>query len=151
MDIFTHAIVGAASGAAFGQPVAGALAGIAPDFCIWFGKRRAKPPEGYLACHSLLGVVAAAIGTIVAIRLFDPGNVTLFYAIMLAWVSHIALDAITHGETWAPRLLYPSPLILNVEFNEWEFFNLSWWRGAAVAAIWSALCVLPIFDIGFPF
>lgn len=136
MDIITHAIVGAATGAVAGRPVLGMVAGVLPDLAIWFGKRRVYPPTLYTALHCILAPLIAAL---ISIPIF---GVTGCVVVFLAWCSHIFLDVITHGFVWSPKLFWPAlpdPVFSNIQ--EWEWFNRSWWRGLTVALIWIVLCL----------
>jgi len=53
----------------------------------------------------------------------------------LGWATHIALDIPTHGETFAPRLLYPLSDWHIPGVGEWEFFNRTYWLGIAVTIL----------------
>ena len=125
MDIINHAITGAAIGASVElsprSVLIGTLTGIAPDVSDFplFYKRREIPTDLYAISHSFevfLGMLAAGL-------IFDG-----FFVVSMAWCAHILLDYITHGETWGPKFIIlkiPVPK----RFEEWEFFNWSWWRG----------------------
>ncbi len=132
MDIFSHAVAGAASGAVFGKPIVGAIWGVVPDLVLGI-KRLEKPTGLYRFTHSFLfiGLMGAATETIAHMG-----------AVMLALLSHIVLDALTHGKLWAPRPFNPfsSRRIFN-NCQEWEWGNLSWWMGLGWTATWSLLCL----------
>lgn len=136
MDVLTHAIVGAVTGGAFGHPVAGAVAAVLPDVAIWFGKRRAEPPELYKAFHSIpcLGWLALVLAA------QEP---SLRYAVLCSWFSHLVLDVPTHGPVWSPRLLYPFNFRIPTKPEwEWEWFSASWWWGLVLAVIWSLIWLI---------
>jgi len=133
MDIITHAVAGAATGAAFGRPLLGAAVAVVPDSALWLRYRLARPPAAYSAAHGLL---APCLAGSVAMMLFGPAISALVF---FAWLSHIVLDIPTHGEEWSPRLFWPDNRPVFIGFQEWEWFNRSWWRGLALAAIWSAI------------
>jgi len=133
MDIFTHAAVGAATGAAFGRPVLGALVAMLPDLGYMlhanFLERLRVPPKVYDFGHSLLFVLLASL---LAWALFDGGTAAV---VGLALLSHLWLDIPTHGPTWGVRLLYP----LQWRYGwgvEWEFFNRSWAEGFVWGLVW---------------
>lgn len=135
MDIVTHVLVGAVSGAVCGLPVpVGGLIAAAPDLPL-IGKRRQTPPKLYRFTHSLWFTAI-----VIPFYLYDTswGNGAL-----LALLSHYVIDLPTHGKLWAPRLLWPSDQIL-ICWREWEFFNTSWFVGLAVSIIWCALCLFLI-------
>lgn len=145
MDIVTHAVAGAATGAAFGRPLLGAVVAVVPDSALWLRPRLARPPAAYRAAHGLL---APCLAGSVAMMLFGPAISALVF---FAWLSHIVLDIPTHGEEWSPRLFWPDNRLVFIEFQEWEWFNRSWWRGLALAAIWSLIWLaLSKFGIGSP-
>lgn len=126
MDIFTHAIVGGVTGAQFGQPVLGAAIAVIPDLQL-FGVRRESPPELYQFLHSVAGVIGVA-----SLLCMLGVSFTLSLACLM---SHLAIDVPTHGFKWAPRLLYPFNFKFTC-FNEWEFFNVTWFYGLGVSVIW---------------
>lgn len=136
MDIVTHALAGAATGAAFGHPLLGAVVAVVPDSALWLRPRLALPPALYRAMHG--GLVPLFVCAL-CLPFFGPKIATLVW---WAWMSHIALDVPTHGENWSPRLFWPDERILFTEFEEWEWFNRSWWRGLALALIWSSIWLL---------
>lgn len=136
MDIFTHAAVGAATGAAFGRPVLGAAVATLPDLGYMlhasFLERLHRPPKVYDFGHSLLFVLLLSLCTWV---LVDGGAAAV---VGLALLSHLWLDLPTHGRTWGVRLFYP----LQWRFKcgvEWEFFNRSWFFGLAWGFVWLAI------------
>lgn len=128
MDILSHAVAGAAVGAAYGQPVLGAVCGLLPDLALATPKRLTLPTVAYNATHSLaivlpLGLAGGALfGSVVP---------------LLALLSHILLDLPTHGKHWAPPLLYPFTKTRYSCGTEWEWFNRSWWQGFVLTLLWS--------------
>lgn len=131
MDIVSHALAGAATGIAFGRPVAGAVFGVMPDLVLGI-RRKFSPTPAYDLTHSLSFVFACG---------------GLWWALGGTWVavfallSHIVLDLPTHGKQWAPVLLYP---LHRKRFSygvEWEWFSISWWRGLVLTIIWSSLWI----------
>lgn len=128
MDVFSHAVAGAAVGAAFGRPVLGAVCGVLPDLALATRKRLTLPPTAYNATHSALFV--AGVGLLGALAL---GTVVP----LLAVLSHILLDLPTHGRQWAPPLLYPFSERRYSMGTEWEWFNRSWWLGLGLTLLWS--------------
>jgi hypothetical protein len=52
-------------------------------------------------------------------------------------LSHLFLDFFTHGEDWAPQLLYPWSDWRVSPFGEWEWFNRTWWAGFCLTLNWS--------------
>ena len=129
MDIFTHAVVGAYTGYALGYPITGAVAGIAPDIVLGI-KRRALPTLAYNVTHSFAGVLVASTA-ILAYAGAEPA-----LAGLLALLSHLFLDWLTHGDDWAPPLAYPFRKRFNAGFGEWEWFDDVWWLGASAAFAW---------------
>jgi len=138
MDIFTHGCVGFATGAVFGHPVIGTIAGVIPDSALWLRSRLACPPPLYRAAHGLLMPFVVAL---LCLYLFGMDIAT---TVCWAWFSHILLDIPTHSTEWSPRIFWPDNYPIFTQFNEWEWFNASWWKGLAIAVIWSALCVVLI-------
>lgn len=133
MDIVTHALTGAATGAAFGHPLLGAAVAVVPDSALWLRPRQALPPALYRAAH---GVLAPMFAASITLMFYGPIiSATVFFA----WLSHIVLDIPTHGKEWSPRLFWPDNRPVFTQFQEWEWFNRSWWRGLALATIWSAI------------
>lgn len=128
MDIFSHALAGAATGWAFGHPVLGAAVAALPDAVLGL-RRRAAPTIAYNLTHSLLGLWAA---TVVASLFGWQVAATVF----LALLSHLVLDMPTHGPHWAPPLLYPWLPNRFSAGSEWEFFNRSWQRGLNLTLAW---------------
>lgn len=136
MDIVTHALAGAATGAAFGRPLLGAAVAVVPDSALWLRPRLPRPPALYRAAHAALAPIVISI-----LCLFAFGQ-EIAIVVFWSWVSHIVLDIPTHGPEWSPRLLWPNERILFTRFEEWEWFNESWWQGLALAFIWSAIWFL---------
>lgn len=136
MDIITHAIAGAATGGAFGRPLLGAVVAVLPDSALWLRPRLALPPLLYRAAHGLLAPFVLAALTMM---FFGPAvsNVVFF-----AWLSHIVLDVPTHGPEWAPRLFWPDERPVFTQFEEWEWFNPSWYLGFRITLIWIGLWTL---------
>lgn len=129
MDLVTHALTGASTGAVFGRPILGAVLGVLPDLVLPL-RRLPAPPLRYAFTHSLLFLlIATAIGVY-----FELGLLVFF-----ALGSHLVLDVPTHGPTWAPRLLFPTPHRFSGG-EEWEFFNDAWHRGFALTLIWISVC-----------
>lgn len=129
MDIASHMVAGAAMGAAFGQPVLGAVCAVLPDLVLPV-KRIHTVTRLYTLSHSLLAVVIAGgllwvlLGTVVP---------------LLALLSHVALDIPTHSKKWAPALLYPVSSKRYSLGDDWEFFSPSWWTGLSLTTLWSAV------------
>lgn len=132
MDIFTHAIIGAATGAQYNEPVLGAVIAIIPDLPL-IGKRRQEPTELYKYCHSFLGLLT--------ISLLLYAIIDNFELCLACLVSHIVLDLPTHSAKWNPRLFYPNNCHLQ-NFKEWEFFNNSWFLGLGVSIIWTIVVTI---------
>jgi len=132
MDIVSHAIAGAATGALWGHPVAGAVAAVLPDIVI-AGPRRALPSTLYRFTHSYLAFLIVSL-----LVLFIEYN--LAAAIALAYLSHLWLDAVTHGEQWAPRFLWPLEMVCFKNIPEWEFGNRTWWLGLLITIVYSLTC-----------
>lgn len=140
MDVFSHALAGAATGSLFGHPIAGAFIAAAPDMVLSL-KRRENPSILYNITHSILGISAATyIG-------FLFGVAPLVVACL---ISHIFLDLPTHGSKWAPPLFYPFWKVRVSMGEEWEWFNASWWVGFGITLLWSFECV-SLSIIGFRF
>lgn len=133
MDIITHAVVGAITGAAFGHPAIGAFVGVLPDSALWLRPRLALPPTLYRAAHGGLAPLFASAVCLPFVGL------QISLVIFSAWVSHIILDIPTHGPTWSPRLFWPDERVIFDNFEEWEFFNRSWFLGYFISTIWCAL------------
>jgi membrane-bound metal-dependent hydrolase YbcI (DUF457 family) len=132
MDLFSHAIAGAAMGAAFGRPLVGAVCACLPDMVLGL-KRVASPTAAYTVTHSLVFcLIAATVGVWVGL-----GPV-----VGLAVLSHLLLDLPTHGKAWAPALLYPFSERRFSFGGEWEFFNRYWFIGLIMTVEWSALWAL---------
>jgi len=130
MDILSHAIAGACTGAAFGRPGLGAAIAVLPDIPL-VGKRRDKPPVIYVVLHSLpFVVVASLVGSLWGF------GVLCFFCLL----SHIILDLPTHGKRWAPTLLWPWKRKL-IYWEEWEFFNKPWMWGLLLTVLWSNLWI----------
>lgn len=123
MDILTHALVGAAIGSRAESPAIGACVGavvaVLPDLALCSIKRLPRPTEPYKWSHS--------VWPILVIWMFSP-------LMALCYASHLVLDIPTHASTWAPRPFYPWHHRIGV-FREWEWFNRTWWTGAALAGI----------------
>jgi membrane-bound metal-dependent hydrolase YbcI (DUF457 family) len=130
MDLFSHAVAGAAVGAAYGRPLLGAFFGVLPDLVLPL-KRIHVPVLRYSATHSLAFVLVAGM---VGAAIFERSVVPL-----LALLSHILLDIPTHGPKWAPPLFYPFSAKRYSLGPDWEFFSPSWWKGLLLTLIWSAV------------
>lgn len=130
MDILSHAIAGASSGAVFGRPILGMVFGVLPDVVLGV-QRKAHPSVLYNLTHSWLAVAVAGIAAVA----FDTA------APILAVVSHIVLDLPTHGKQWAPPLLFPFSAKRYSMGDDWEWGNASWQRGLIVTFIWSITCL----------
>lgn len=133
MDIVSHAVAGACSGAIFGRPLAGAAWAVVPDLVLGI-KRLKYPTELYRATHSLFFIAAIAV-----FLYWSTPNYR--HAALLAILSHHVLDAPTHGVRWAPMPLYPFSSYSISIGNEWEWFNESWWHGLLLTVIWSVVCL----------
>lgn len=136
MDLITHAVVGAITGLVWQQPVFGAVIAVLPDLTLFSIKRQEHPTRLYNATHSLIGLaVVSAVAEIWAPE--------FTHLVFFCYVSHLVLDLPTHGEYWAPTLLYPHPRRFRMgQCGEWEFFNVNWYRGLIYASLWSATCIL---------
>lgn len=132
MDLATHFVVGVATGAQFGHPFLGGCIAAAPDLVLGITRRKA-PTTAYNVTHSLAGMLAAAGA---AGALWGWQACGLVYWCLL---SHLVLDAPTHGEQWAPPLLYPYSDARFSFGQEWEFFNLPWLCGLWVSFLWIIL------------
>jgi hypothetical protein len=131
MDIISHAIAGACTGAAFGEPIAGAIWGVLPDLVLGV-RRRFHPTILYNITHSLTFIgLCGFIGVMVF------GSWTPAFSLL----SHIALDLPTHGTVWAPPLFYPFKRRYSLG-KEWEWFSLSWGIGLAITIVWSSIWLL---------
>lgn len=127
MDLVTHAVVGAVTGAQFGHPVLGACVAVMPDLVLPL-KRQTSPPLRYDVMHSLF------VPVVLALTLQEP---FVFYC----WFSHLFLDVFTHGEEWGATLFWPfSPMRVSVAPLDWEFFNYVWVVGLCIAAWW-IICI----------
>lgn len=126
MDVLSHAAAGAATGSFYGRPLLGALIAVIPDLVLPM-QRVLMPPRAYKLTHNLAFVTAAAL-------LSPPGFRGLVFWCLL---SHLFLDFFTHGEEWAPRLLYPWSDARVSPFGEWEWFNRTWWAGFCLTLNWS--------------
>ena len=135
MDVVSHALAGAASGAVFGHPIIGAIVAVLPNSVLGLQRRKA-PPVAYRYSHSVLTAlcVPAALALL-------PLQHTIPLAVALAWLSHIALDVPTHGELWAPRLMYPFSQFKLGNFIEWEFGSRTWYFGSFLTLVWIAICL----------
>lgn len=141
MDIFSHALAGACTGAAWGRPFTGAALAVLPDIAL-IGPRKRLPPLFYNVAHSFLFL---ALVTAIA-SLFGLGLMAY-----LCVFSHLLLDAPTHNDNWAPPLLWPIPGRCSIAHEEWEFFNLTWWFGFSLTLLWSLMWItfILLFGIGF--
>lgn len=135
MDLFSHAAVGVATGQIFGHPILGGLFAVLPDFALGL-KRRQSPNLGYRYGHSLL---APCIAALLAVALGLGGAVAETVGFCL--LSHIVLDIPTHGNIWAPKLLFPFKDWSFKGFSEWEFFSFSWYVGLTITTGW-IVCAL---------
>lgn len=145
MDIITHAVVGAFTGAVYDRPVLGAMAAVVPDAALWLRPRLPSPPALYRAAH---GALLPLVITAALLPLFGP---SVAIVVFLSWTSHIVLDIPTHGEKWSPRLFWPLDVPIFTEFEEWEWFSESWHRGLEIALIWIFICIVILsFGIGSP-
>lgn len=132
MDIISHALAGAATGAYYGRPLLGAAVAVLPDLVLPL-RRLKHPPARYLFTHSFTFLILASIiGAI-----FGVGWLVFF-----ALLSHILLDIATHGEHWAPALFAPFSNVRYRFNNEWEWFNEVWYFGAYLTLLWSAAWLL---------
>lgn len=133
MDIFSHAIAGAAAGAIFQLPGTGAFFGVLPDLVLGL-KRVATPPARYKLTHSFLFILVLP-----ALLALADAQIAKCAAVALA--SHLILDLPTHGPVWAPRLLYPFSEKIFVDSSEWEWGNKSWTTGFLLTLNWSVVCL----------
>lgn len=134
MDLVTHALVGASTGALFGHPLEGSLFGMLPDVGLASFRRLERPPSFYIFCHSPVFILL--LGLIV--YLVDP---SFLPCASLSVFSHIVLDIPTHGKLWAPRPFYPfSEVSFSLGGGEWEWFNGIWYRGLGVSLVWILAC-----------
>lgn len=134
MDIFSHAIAGAAVGHYYGSPIIGVIIAISPDLVL-IGKRRKLPTVFYDFCHSFLALIVSGplFGFIFNIE---------YILAYLAYFSHLYLDLFTHGKIWGSPLLWP---FSNKRFpygQEWEFNTRIWYIGLIFTIIWSYLWLL---------
>lgn len=130
MDVVNHTIAGAATGALFGHPILGAIAGALPDVML-IGPRRQTPPVSYDLAHSPLMLWAAGLVSVLL------GS----WAVIAAVASHLFLDLFTHGREWGPLLAYPLSDHRYSLGDEWEWFSSSWWRGFWITLAWSIVCL----------
>ena len=128
MDIVSHAVAGACTGAAFGRPILGAVFGVLPDVVIATKSRLQLPTEGYNFTHSLTFLLFFGL---------MGGGMFQSWVPFLALLSHLVLDIPTHGRIWAPPLLYPFNDRRFSLGEEWEWFNASWLKGLTLTIIWS--------------
>lgn len=131
MDIVSHAVAGASVGFHYGNPIAGALAGILPD-CVLGLKRLRYPTKLYDSTHSIIPLCILGVYT-----MWLNSLPLIFFALL----SHILLDIPTHGKTWAPPLLYPISKKRFSLGDEWEWFSTSWFTGLIITIIWSFLWI----------
>ena len=131
MDFINHAIAGAATGFYFGHPVAGAILAVTPDIVLGV-TRKEVPNSLYRVTHSAF--ILVAVGVIMWL-LFGYNSAAFTVSVI---GSHLVLDSVTHGKVWGTRLFYPLSEKVLGNFQEWEFFNRSWWFGLLVTSIWSA-------------
>ncbi len=122
MDIVNHAIAGAVIGSKWDMPLLGAVAGIAPDLADvrLLYRRQKNPIRFYEITHSVELCLA-----VLSLGLFLGDK---FLAWSIAWCSHIVLDYFTHNRKWGPKFVI-IPIRIQIRFDEWEFYNRSWWRG----------------------
>lgn len=140
MDVLSHAAAGAATGSFYGRPLLGALIAVIPDLVLPL-QRVANPPRRYKLTHNLLFVVCAGV----AASYFGLG-----WLVFWCLLSHLFLDFFTHGDAWAPRLLYPwSDAYVSPLCGEWEWFNRTWWAGFCLTLNWSIIW-LSLSGIGSP-
>lgn len=144
MDLISHAVAGAATGAAFGRPVLGACVAVTPDLVLGI-KRRAVPNTAYDITH------CPAFACSIGLAIFAITNsIGIAACVTACLVSHIALDLQTHCSRWAPKLLFPFAQHRHSCGDEWEWFNRSWWIGLITTILWSATWIaLSPFVTGF--
>lgn len=135
MDVFSHAIAGACTGAVVGRPLLGAALAVLPDVAA-VGPRRLHPGALYNLTHSLLFL--ALVPALAS--LWGFGGLAYFCI-----VSHLILDMPTHGDDWAPTLMWPSKFRYSIGHDEWEWFNETWWFGLLLTFLWSASCLILMF------
>lgn len=132
MDIMTHAVVGAATGAVFGNPILGVVIAVMPDVVLG-PSRRQKPNAWYNLTHAPIPMLVLL--TVV----FLPFGYAACAA--FAYLSHIVLDLPTHGGKWAPKLFAPFSYRRVSLGDDWEFFSREWWVGLIIASLWSFSCL----------
>lgn len=143
MDIITHAIVGAASGAVFGHPIVGAIVAVIPDIPLGI-TRKHRPNIGYDMLHS---PVIGGLNMFNMANIFlgmshgAPTDFSFGWAALLAWASHIFLDLFTHGPTWAPMPFAPISFRRVSLGYDWELFDSTWWNGLLLAICWVLACL----------
>lgn len=132
MDLFSHALSGAAMGSFFGHPIVGAISACIPDLCLGI-KRVSEPPRSYTFTHSFLFCgLAGAIGIWLGFGVVP----------LIGVLSHILIDIPTHGFKFGPQLLYPFSDKRVKGFSDWEFFNRTWWAGVFILTVWSGLWIM---------
>jgi hypothetical protein len=142
MDVLSHAVAGACTGALWGRPLLGAMVAAAPDAVLGVRRKR-LPTRLYNATHGLPFIALCSAVAMLA------GGVQTACLVALCLLSHIVLDLPTHGPQWAPPLLYPFNSIRYCFGTEWEFFNKSWRLGLALTLLWSFVCLALRFVTGF--
>lgn len=129
MDLLTHVVVGALTGAAVGEPIAGAAIAAAPDLVLGI-TRKAAPTLAYRSTHSAFGMLVA---TAIA---WACGGWFLADLVFICWCSHLFLDVFTHGRVWGTQLLFPFSNRTFTFGEEWEWFNDTWFFGLWLALFW---------------
>lgn len=115
MDIVSHIIF---ANALTGPNIYSTIGAVIPDLTMI--KRKPYPDKYYLLMHSpIMSIVLFIINPYLGIGHF----------------SHIFLDFFTHGKDFAPRLFYPFSDYRITIFQEWEFFNKSFWIGLFIVLI----------------
>jgi membrane-bound metal-dependent hydrolase YbcI (DUF457 family) len=126
MDVISHIIFATS----MQEPTLGVVIGaVLPD--VFALKRTTTPNVFYKFTHSL------SFPFILFFINFD---------IFIGVCSHIALDAITHGEKFSPQFFYPFSSLRIKGIMEWEFFNKTYFIGLLIIVI--SWCVR--ISIGYP-
>lgn len=134
MDMLTHFVAGATSGAFFDEPILGGVIAITPDIVLGI-KRRELPNYAYNLTHSVFGI---------SFITFVLSFFINYLLVLTSLFSHILLDLRTHGKQWSPPLLFPFSERHFFSAEEWEFFNISWLKGFIPFLAWEILWAIII-------